>query len=551
MDFIIRILKSFSQKERLVFTISFAVFVISSVFWTVGIFYKKTVLAAVSGGEYVEGVMGQPSFINPILSAPNSPDADMEELLFAKLVDMSDDIKTSADSSVWDVRLKENIFWDDKQPITSQDIDFTIKRIQNSDAQSPLSPMWQGVQIEVVSKLEIKLYLPQPYAFFGDTLKNLRVVPEHLFSGVAAANLKISDYNLEPTGDGPFKFNSFKKEKSGFISEYKFVRNDSYFGKKPYIESVVFKFYKTEDDLVRAFNAGEISGFGGISAESLKKVLIGDKVFDLSMPRYYALFFNAYAQKNLADANVRLALTYATNKTGMIENIFKGEAVPVDGPVILGMDGYSQGAAEEFSLDKAANTLDAAGWKPGSDGIREKTVAKQTQRLEFNLDVPNTSFLVETANALAADWLKIGVRLNVSVRSADNMEEIIKTRNYQMIIFGNSFNSFDAPDMSSFWHSSQKFYPGMNLSLYENKNVDNDIEIIRQTTSISKRRQALADLQSRISNDMPAVFLFSPNYLYVGRPYLGGLENGAVVDSASARFDNISDWYIKTARIFK
>ncbi len=552
MNFLIKIFKSFSKKERLLFAVSFLAFLSSSIIWTAGFFSQITVSAAVSGGEYVEGVVGQPSFINPVLSSPGGADSDINELIFSKLSDLSDSVKMSDNKKVWDIRLKADIFWDDKQPITTQDIDFTIKKIQNSDTQSPLESMWRGAQTEIISKLEMKVVLSEPYFFFDETLKNLMIIPAHLFADTPAANIKISDYNLEPTGNGPFKFQSFKKEKSGFISEYKFVKNEAYFGKKPYIESVVFKFYKDENELIGAFNSGEISGFGGLSAKNLEKVSLNNKVFNLMMPRYYALFFNSYAQKNLASKNVRIALDYATDKKKIVDEVFNGSAVIADGPIVLGMNGYNLEASSKsaFSLEKAASVLDNDGWKIGADGIREKAVKKETSRLEFNLISPRVQFLEDTANIIASDWAKIGVKLNVLVKSSEEIDEIIKTRNYEMIIFGNSFTSYSNPDLSSFWYSSQKFYPGLNLSLYENKSVDNLIEISRETTSDSKRQSSLSSLQSLIVGDQPAIFLFSPDYTYVSKPQLEGFEE-TEINSASDRFKDIENWYIRTARVFK
>jgi len=552
MIFLIKIFKSFSKKEKLLFVVSLLAFFLSFVFWTANIFSQRTVLAAVSGGEYTEGIVGQPSFINPVLSLPSGADSDINELIFSRLSDLSDSVKMSENGKVWNIRLKADIFWDDKQPITSRDIDFTIKKIQNSDTQSPLESMWRGAQTEIISKLEMKVALSKPYFFFDETLKNLMIIPAHLFAETPAANIKISDYNLEPTGNGPFKFQSFKKEKSGFISEYKFVRNEAYFGKKPYIESMVFKFYKNEDELISAFNSGEISGFGGVSAKNLKKISINSKIFSLMMPRYYALFFNSYAQKNLAGENVRIALDYATDKKKIIDEVFNGDAIVADGPVVLGMNGYSQKVSFEsvFSPEKAASILDADGWRVGEDGVRWKTVKKETSRLEFNLISPKVQFLEDAANIIASDWARIGVKLNVLAKSSEEIDEIIKTRNYEIIIFGNSFTSYNNPDLSSFWYSSQKFYPGLNLSLYENKSVDNLIEISRETMNDSKRQSALSSLQSLIVGDQPAVFLFSPDYTYISKPQLEGFEE-TEINSASGRFKNIENWYIKTARVFK
>jgi peptide/nickel transport system substrate-binding protein len=216
------------------------------------------------------------------------------------------------------------------------------------------------------------------------------------------------------------------------------------------------------------------------------------------------------------------------------------------------MSGYNPEAFLEktFSLEKAISVLDKDGWQIGEDGIREKTIKKETSRLEFNLICPKVKYLEDSANIIASDWQEIGVKLNVLTKSSEEIDEIIRTRNYEMIIFGNSFASYDNPDLSSFWYSSQKFYPGFNLSLYENKSVDNLIEIARETTSNSKRQSALSSLQSIIVGDQPAIFLFSPDYIYVSKPQLGGFEE-TKINSTSDRFRNIENWYIKTARVFK
>lgn len=119
-----------------------------------------------------------------------------------------------------------------------------------------------------------------------------------------------------------------------------------------------------------------------------------------------------------------------------------------------------------------------------------------------------------------------------------------------MILFGNIFGNSDSPDLSSFWHSSERFYPGLNLALYENKTADSLIQSIRKTLNNTKRQADLASLQSLIVQDRPAIFLYSPHYLYITKNWLKGF-NKKFISSASDRFENIGKWYVKTARVFK
>jgi len=117
-----------------------------------------------------------------------------------------------------------------------------------------------------------------------------------------------------------------------------------------------------------------------------------------------------------------------------------------------------------------------------------------------------------------------------------------------MIIFGNILKT--TPDIFSFWHSSERFHPGLNLGLYENEKVDALLELIRITNNQSSRIQAIQELQRIITKDKPAIFLFSPDYLYAGPKNLGGF-NVKLIASPTERFEEINKWYLKTARVFK
>ncbi len=553
MRFLIKIFKALSLTERLIFIATFLIFIVSFIFVTVNFISQKTVLVSIAGGEYIEGVIGQPTFINPVLVSNNDADRDLVKIIFSGLIDLSENYKTSEDGKIWNVRLKENIFWHDGQPITSDDLIFTIESIQDPDTNSSLFSMWRGIKAERVSEREIKLILPEPYAFFLSTLKELRPIPKHIFGSIPAANLKLSDYNLEPIGSGPFKFSSFQKQRSGFISEYYLKQNEHYFGQKPYLEQITFKFYQDGDGLIKAFNSGEINGLGGLAQKDISKIKISHQTFEIRMPRYYAIFFNLNASPALKEKNVRLALNYAIDKKNLIKKVFDGQALTIDGPLIPGMQGYAAGVypEENFSSEQAKKILDSSGWQLNNDGIREKATGKETERLEFNLVVPQISFLTETANIIQEDFLKIGVKLNLIIRPLNDINnEAIKTRDYQMIIFGNIFGSIDSPDLSSFWHSSERFYPGLNLALYDSKTADTLIESIRKSLDNTKRQRDLSRLQSLIIQDLPAIFLFSPNYFYITQNWLGGFDE-KFIPIASDRFENIEKWYIKTARVFK
>lgn len=542
MNIFFRLFGSFSRRELYIFIASLLAFLASSSLLTVEFIEQNTKLAPISGGEYAEGVVGQPTFINPVLAA-NPVDRDLVELIFDDLADLAESYKVDESGLVWRYRLKEGVFWHDNEPITSNDVIFTVSAIQDENAFSPLFKNWQGVVVNRISEREIEFQLPNQYVFFKNTLESLRPIPEHLFKDIPTANLKLSVYNLEPIGSGPYKFAFFKKRSDGYISSYGLKKNDNYLGEKPYLKKISLIFFQKEAELIESFNVGSIDGFGIAGANNLSAIRFPHQIVSLPMTKYYAVFFNSYSQPLFQDKNVRLALNLAIDKKEIIEKALVGEATIVSGPLL------SAGERESFSLSEAEAILEKADWRWGSENVREKILEKETVRLEFELIVPEVGFLIETAEVIKKSWAKIGVKLNVSIRPLLEINNgIIKSRNYQMILFGNTPDK--NPDPFSFWHSLERFYPGLNLSLYENKAADALIDSIRKNFDEEKRQRDLNDLESIIVADQPAIFLYSPNYLYVVRKDLSGLSNKMIV-SASERFNDVEKWYLKTARVFK
>ncbi len=552
MNFKIRqILNAFSKKERLAFFGFLALFVIAVIYLSANFVRAATVLRPVEGGGYTEGKVGQPVFINPVI-AVNEADSDIIALTFASINDLKDgEIGIENNGKIWKLRIKGDINWQDGSPITSDDIIFTIKAIQDPDANSALFPDWQGVKTERVSSREIKLILSAPYVFFENTLINLRPIPKHIFGDIPFSNIRLSDYNLiDPVGSGPFKFSDLKKRRDGFITDYELVKNETYFNQKPYLDNFTFKFYTSEKDALGAFNGGLISGLGAVSYNNLDKITIPHKTESVNMPRYYGIFFNQSVNPVLSDINVRKALDLATDRERIIKDVFKGMAIPLIGPLAPGINGYSENffkQQNEFSPDRAKDLLEASGWQVSSDGIRQNS--GKNARLEFSLTVPEIPFLTDTAKIIQEDWQKIGVKINLNIKPNDEIfPDTIKPRDYEMILFGNIYGK--NPDLFSFWHSSQKFHPGLNLSLYENKDVDFLINSVRADFNADNRREKMLQAQSLIKNDQPAIFLFSPPYIYIQSKSLNGFEE-KILALPNSRLENIKDWYVKTERVFK
>ena len=290
----IRILITFSKQERVIFGICVAAFLISGFFVVSSIIQSLTVVVPASGGNYTEGVVGQVSYVNPLLARDGSPDKDLIALLFAHTLDLAESVKHSTDFRKWNVRIKEGAVWHDNTPITSDDFVFTVQTIQNPDTFSPLYPDWQHITISRVSEREIMFQLEQPYASFESVLAELRPIPKHIFESIAPANMRLSKYNFEPIGSGPFSVVGSNVEDTGFVRSYEVQRNNLYapIGHLAYLDTITLDFFEDEQALVDAYNKGQLDGICTTNPKLIERITVRAQEESIPSLKYYAIFLN-------------------------------------------------------------------------------------------------------------------------------------------------------------------------------------------------------------------------------------------------------------------
>lgn len=552
MSFFKNLFFALTKKERVAFLGCSVTAIVSFVVVISMALAQGTIAVPTQGGEYLEGMVGQPENVNPV-TAQSETDLSLVKMIYANIPDIADSIQSSADGRTWTVHLKGGLTWQDGQKITSDDVIFTVQSIENQDANSPLYTSWQGVTASRVSELELTFTLANPYAFFMDDLNNLYVVPKHIFADVPPGNWHLSDYNLKPVGDGPYQFASYNEQSDGFISAYDLAAWNGYAGTKPLIQDFNFRFYRNTDDLTASFNSGNIDGFGGISSDQLSSIKRPYDLFAWRTPGYYSVFWNQSKNLALQDPNVREALSEAVDRDALVTQALAGYGASEYGPIPPDAPYFSSSIASgtpSSSLDTASQTLTQAGWfVSSSTGYRASTIQKTIVPLAINLTVPDIGFLVKTADILQSDWQAIGVQVNIATDTPDNIvSNTIKNRVYESLLFGNVLGP--SSDLYSFWDSSQRFSPGLNLAIYQNKTVDRLIEDARQNLSEASRTTELAAAQQDIVNDDPALFLYSPDYLYVTNKGVQGITSDVLTDPSNLSREQTA-WYLNTARVLK
>ena len=168
------------------------------------------------------------------------------------------------------------------------------------------------------------------------------------------------------------------------------------------------------------------------------------------------------------------------------------------------------------------------------------------KKLEFTLTTVTNKDSQLVAEKIKQQWEKLGIKLNIQYIDQDSIkEDILKPRNYEILLYGEILGG--SSDPFPFWHSSQIKNPGLNLSLYNSKDVDQAIEKARKTTNKEETQDLYKFVQEKIKYDMPAIFLYNPNYNYITTENVH-MTNDKEITAPSERFNNIQNWYIKTTK---
>ncbi len=594
--------------ERRVIKIASAIMCVALLFWGTIFVIRHSVFAPNNGGEYIEAVIGQPKLINPLFSSVNDVDADLVSLIYSglfrydenlKLIpDLAESYTISEDKKTFTITLKNDIRWSDGEPFSIDDVLFTFDNIQNPDVGSTLYPTFQGVNIEKTSDNKVVFTLKEPFAPFLNSL-TVGILPEHTWSDITPASIKLSKNNLQPIGTGAWKFDKLLKDDAGTIQSYTLVANNKYYGKIPYLKNIIFRFvndYQEALDALRGQSVSAISFVPRQMKDKLPKKSIN--IFSLELPQYTALFFNQNEDNNLKDSDLRLALAKSIDKKVILDEALKGDGTTIDSPILSGDVGYYP-EIKKITLDlDGANTLLDKKWNKITpeeyfktrfddlmklrkeeietltanasstpemvsstidkitteitDFVRQEMTAdqlfyrrdKNNKILSISITTADTAEYTKAAEEIAKMWRAAGIQTSIrSISSRQLAREVLKPRDYQVLLYGEMLGN--DPDPFPFWHSSQTEYPGLNLSLFSNRTSDKLLEDARIAVEPATRDELYKKFQDILASELPAIFLYSPNYtLAVDKNIKGVSDNKIFIPSD--RFNDISKWYTKT-----
>lgn len=486
----------------------------------------NTALTPKDGGTITLGTFSDIVSTNPLFTSDTSS-GDAINLIFASLYDLdrqanvvvepwslaAEPPQISEDSKTYTVKLKPEAKWSDGQPVTADDLIFTINTVRNPEAGSP--GISQFEHVDTVTKIDnhtVQIKLKQVFAPFLYSLR-LQPVPNHILKDVPIQELKKHPYGSKPeqtVTNGPWKWTEWKQKQ--YLS---FDADPNYWGaKKPHIQKVIYKIYADQNTEVQALIKGDIDSVSAIPVTQLAAVEARDnlKVILAPGPQYEYMGFN-FNKMNFdnkesffAGQKTRQAIAHALNRQGMVDNILKGTGKLLNSPFLPGSwaDPVETAVVYNYDVELAKRLLAEDGWKAGADGVLEKDGRKFSFELQYNT---GNSRREQVAAVIQQNLKDVGIEVKPrGIDFAAWQEQNINPGKYQAVLAAWSLTDPD-PNAESIF-SSKFFPPNQNAGWYKNEKLDQLWVKGYSVADQNERKKVYAEIGKEITTDLPYVFMY-------------------------------------------
>jgi peptide/nickel transport system substrate-binding protein len=491
------------------------------------------------GGPVAGGTVTIPIGADPTLN-PWSPNAFVESLFINRAIfegltkpgkdlapapDLAESWTTASDGLSWTFKLRSGVKWSDGNPFSADDVAFTFNDVVlKPDLGAQNRASYAAVQkVTVVDPNTVRFDLSRKFAALPSFLAyNAGILPKHVLS---SNPLTTTSFNKGvPVSTGPFKVEKYTSGQSVSL-----VRNDNYFGPKPYLEKVVFTVVPDPNTQIAQALSGDITIMilDNKAAVDRVKTASGLSVVSRPLVQYYWLALNQ-TDPRFTDVRVRQAFVYAIDRQAIIKSVELGYGSIANSPITPALAAYydpSLASKYPFDQAKAKDLLAQAGWTPGPDGVLQKN----GQPFKFTMDVGQRGVL-EPVNALIQQNLKsVGViaDLNTMEWNAYIQKDVVR-REYTATV--NWWTYPSDPDVFPYYHSSAAG-KGFNIPGYQDPQLDDLLVQGQSASDLETRKAVYKRLQAYTSETLPYLFLWYPQEIDVISTQLKGVPELGLRDA--------------------
>ncbi len=488
----------------------------------------------VGGGTYTEATVGTVNSMNPLFAVTESEQV-LSRLMFATLIEndysghpgmgLAQYVKPSEDGRIWTMQIKDNLKWSDGEPLTNEDVMFTLELIKNPLVNSVYGANLANVKVSENEKGEIVFTLPAPYADFISLL-NIPIVPKHELSDASPKNLVEDDFSIDPVTSGPFILNATQTTASDAERVIYLSANPNYYLGRSMLNGFSVHTYENTDAIKKAVQAGTVTATAALNTKEAGELATGQFLKRESSIDWGAfIFFNT---KNSALKNLELRKAI---RQGIDINKIRAAApntMAINYPIMK-----SQIELENYPSLPETNAEASA--------VKIAEI-KGGETLTLNITTVNSGNLPAVANVLAEELRALGIESEVIAynETQEFVSNILAKRSYDILVYEIELGA--DPDPLPYYHSSQASDAGLNLSNYRNALVDDLLVGARETLDNNLRARKYETFLEYWVEDVPAIGLYQANLTYIYNKNVRAFGNDVRLVTPLDRFVDITNW---------
>lgn len=395
--------------------------------------------------------------------------------------------------------------------LTAEDIKYNWERIRDPRTASPYRTDFAGGTIEVLDPYTLKVAFDRPYPSF--ITASLAFRPGFVISPKAFAEYG-DRWKNRPIGTGPFMWDSYQAGSSLTLK-----RNPDYWGPRPKVDQITYRFKVDDRAAVLAVAKGELDAYyladPDVAASVAKNPDPNTRFLRSQFGQSPMTIWYHMKKKPLDDVRVRQALRYAIDANAIAKNLFGGLADPIHSFLPPFMFGFSDDVTRfDYNPDKARQLLKEANvspdWQPNMLGISTLVINRRIME------------------AVTSYWTDIGVKVKTELLDQSIINQRTNAGDYDM--YGTYVSRIEPDQLATpYWSSGSS----SNRSFYGG--ADDLVLRAKSEPDLAMRAKLYRDLQEKISQDSPAAFVVAVSESL--------LVNKRVTGIAGAGWQERHDWF--------
>lgn len=429
-------------------------------------------------------------------------------------------------SCTYTFSLHENVRWHDGEPMTAEDVKFTIEAIMDPKNGSENAPNYEDViSIEVPDLYTVAFRLDAPNAAFLDYM-TMAILPKHLLEG---EDFQTSDFFRNPIGTGPYKLESWDEGQAIVLA-----KNEDYYKDPASIDRIIFKIVPDDNAKAMQMQSGELNlvHLTPKDAENFEG-RSGYQVFNMKTSDYRGILFNFRNSYWTDNRDIIPAICWAIDRQAILDAVCLGHGITAYGPLQRNIYNNENTEHYDYNPDRSREILVAAGCVLNEDGF----YTRNGEEIGFVLNVgAGDQVRLDIAQAAAQQIRQAGINCRVEVPEKVDWG----TQMAYLIGWG---SPFDADD-----HTYKVFGTGKgaNYSAYSNEKVDRYLTEARQTDDPLKRAEAYDHFQEALAEDPAYAFICYIDADYVADDSITGISPDTVMGHHGVGiFWNVTEWTMK------